>query len=180
MSGAARHTEASHPRTLGVLHGGDGGDAKCGRQDAGWGLSNELTPGTHASGRHRNAGGSELVGDARGIDMASRGNTFREHPQSVDGEARIHFREQEPVSSGERVKSAMTATNSKVRSVMGSEGPFSEDTDKEAEKRTDAGKGGWTPDAGKEGKEQSHKAPQNAYQGGGKPAGRAGGTQSSN
>jgi len=74
----------------------------------------------------------------------------------------------------------MTATNSKVRSVMGSEGPFSEDTDKEAEKRTDAGKGGWTPDAGKEGKEQSHKAPQNAYQGGGKPAGRAGGTQSSN
>jgi hypothetical protein len=66
---------------------------------------------------------------------------------------------------------------------MGYAGPFSEDTDKtdkEAEKRTDAGKGGWTPDAGKEGKEQSHKAPENAYQGGGKPAGPAGGTQTSN
>ena len=63
---------------------------------------------------------------------------------------------------------------------MGSAGPFSKDTDKEAEKRTDAGKGGWTPDASKEGNEQSHKAPQNAYQGGGKPAGAAGGTQASN
>ena len=64
---------------------------------------------------------------------------------------------------------------------MGYAGPSSEDTEKEAEKKhTDAGKGGWTPDAGKEGKEQGHKAPQNAYQGGGKPAGPAGGTQSSN
>ena len=63
---------------------------------------------------------------------------------------------------------------------MGYAGPFSEDADKEVEKRTDAGKGGWTPDAGKEGKEKTHKAPGNAYQGGGKPAGAAGGTQSSN
>jgi hypothetical protein len=69
MSGAARHTEAGHPRTLSVLHGGDGGDAKQSRQDAGWSLSNELTPGTHASGKHRHAGSSELVGDVRGIDM---------------------------------------------------------------------------------------------------------------
>jgi hypothetical protein len=45
---------------------------------------------------------------------------------------------------------------------------------REAEKRTDARKDGWTPDVGKEGKGQSHKAPENAYQGGGKPAGRAG------
>jgi hypothetical protein len=74
----------------------------------------------------------------------------------------------------------MTATNSKVRSVMGYAGPFSEDTDKEVEKRTDARKGGWTPDVAKEGKGQSHKAPGNAYQGGGKPAGSAGGTQASN
>ena len=63
---------------------------------------------------------------------------------------------------------------------MGYAGSSSEDTDKEAEKRAGADKGGWTPDAGKEGKEKSHKAPQNAYQGGGKPAGPAGGTQSSN
>jgi hypothetical protein len=63
---------------------------------------------------------------------------------------------------------------------MGYAGPSSEDTDKEAEKRTDVGKGGWTPDAAKEGKEKTRKAPGNAYQGGGKPAGAAGGTQSSN
>lgn len=63
---------------------------------------------------------------------------------------------------------------------MGSAGPSSEDTEKKAEKRKDGGKGGWTPDVAKEGKEQSRKAPGNAYQGGGKPAGSAGGTQSSN
>ena len=63
---------------------------------------------------------------------------------------------------------------------MGYAGPFGEGTDKEAEKRPDTAKGGWTPDVGKEGKERSHKAPENAYQGGGKPAGPAGGTQSSN
>jgi hypothetical protein len=74
----------------------------------------------------------------------------------------------------------MAATNLKVRSFMGHAGPLSEDTEKEAEKRTDAGKGGWTPDVSKEGKERSHKAPENAYQGGGKPAGSAGGTQTSN
>ena len=63
---------------------------------------------------------------------------------------------------------------------MGYAGPFSEDTDKEVKKRTHADKDGWAPDLGKEGKEQSHKAPENAFQGGGKPAGPAGGTQSSN
>ena len=63
---------------------------------------------------------------------------------------------------------------------MGYAGPFGEGTDKEAEKRPDTAKGGWTPDVGKEGKEQRHKAPENAYQGGGKPAGPAGGTQTSN
>ena len=63
---------------------------------------------------------------------------------------------------------------------MGDVDPFSEDTEKEAEKPTDTAKDGWTPDVGKEGKAQSHKAPGNAYQGGGKPAGSAGGTQSSN
>jgi hypothetical protein len=62
---------------------------------------------------------------------------------------------------------------------MGYTGPFSKDTDKEAEKRTDAGKDSWTPNVAKEGKEQSHKTPQNAYQGGGKPAGPAGGTETS-
>jgi hypothetical protein len=54
-----------------VLHGGERGDAKRRRQDAGWSLSNELTPGTHASGQHRNTGSSELVGDVRGIDGAT-------------------------------------------------------------------------------------------------------------
>ena len=63
---------------------------------------------------------------------------------------------------------------------MGYVGPFSKDTDEEVEKRTDTGKEGWTPDVGKEGKAQRHKAPGNAYQGGGKPAGPAGGTQTSN
>ena len=94
-------------------------------------------------------------------------------PESTSGN-------REPVPSGERVESTMTAANLRVRSVMGDAGRFSEDTDKEAEKRTDAGKGGWTPEVGKEGKEQSHKSPENAYQGGGKPAGPAGGTQTSN
>ncbi len=63
---------------------------------------------------------------------------------------------------------------------MGYVGPSSEDSVKEEEKRTDTGKDGWTPDVGKEGKAHSRKAPGNAYQGGGKPAGSAGGTQSSN
>ena len=82
MSGAARHTEASHPRTLGVLHGGDGGDAKCGRQDAGWGLSNELTPGTHASGQHGNAGSSQLGGNVPCFDIVSRHSPGNSHPES--------------------------------------------------------------------------------------------------
>jgi len=63
---------------------------------------------------------------------------------------------------------------------MGYASSLSQGAEKEAAKRTDAGKGGWTPDAAKEGKKQSHKAPENAYQGGGKPAGPAGGTETSN
>jgi len=80
---------------------------------------------------------------------------------------------------GERVNQTMTATNSKVRSVMSDTGSFNEDTGKEEEKGTDADKHGWAPDVGKQGREKSHKAPENAYQGGGKPAGPAGGTESS-
>ena len=63
---------------------------------------------------------------------------------------------------------------------MGYAGPFSKDADKEEEKRTHAEKEGWAPAVGKDGRQQSHKAPGNAFQGGGKPAGPAGGTQTSN
>ncbi|MEA2587753.1 MAG: hypothetical protein QOH66_680, partial [Actinomycetota bacterium] len=39
---------------------------------------------------------------------------------------------------------------------------------------------GWAPDVGKEGSEEGHKATENAFQGGGKSAGPAEGTQTSN
>jgi hypothetical protein len=63
---------------------------------------------------------------------------------------------------------------------MGFTGPFNEDAGKEVEDRTDADKHGWAPDVGKEGSKKGHKATENAFQGGGKSAGPAEGTQTSN
>ncbi|HEY4939188.1 MAG TPA: hypothetical protein VIJ69_09170 [Actinomycetota bacterium] len=60
------------------------------------------------------------------------------------------------------------------------EGQIIEDSGDEVKERTGADKHDWAPDAGKEGSEEGHKAGQNAFQGGGKSAGPAEGTQTSN
>jgi hypothetical protein len=72
----------------------------------------------------------------------------------------------------------MTAT---FREEVGmGEGQIIEDSGDEVKERTGADKHGWAPDVGKEGSEEGHKATENAFQGGGKSAGPAEGTQTSN
>jgi len=59
------------------------------------------------------------------------------------------------------------------------EDPIIEDSGEEVKERTGPGEHGWAPDAGTEGSEEGHKASEKAFEGGGKSAGSAEGTQTS-